>query len=94
MYYENTNVLNFGKYAGVRVKWIRTINGRTVYAYDVGKIKDLRSVLDTYMIILINQGWRADFVYPVSVLERDNESFTVRYYKNIGELQFLIGAEK
>lgn len=46
------------------------------------------------MIILIDQGWRADFVYPVSVLERDNESFTVRYYKNIGELQFLIGAEK
>lgn len=38
MYYKNTTVLNFGKYAGVRVKWIRTINGRTVYAYDVGKL--------------------------------------------------------
>lgn len=91
MFYTESTVVNFGKYAHIRVKKIKQEESTTVYYYDTEKIDNLRTVLDSYMIMMINDGWKADFHYPVCVMIKGNETFTVRHLKQVNEVQFLIG---
>lgn len=94
MYYNGTNVVNFGKFAKIRVNEIKVEENAVYYYYDTNGVADLRNILDSYFIMMNRNGWHTDFVYPVCVATKENETFTTRYFKRDNTLIFIVGKEK
>lgn len=94
MYYNESSVVNFGKFAKARVKEIKETETAVYYYYDTKGISNLRTVLDSYFIMMIRNGWQTAFEYPVCIATKGNETFITRYYKRENELIFIIGVEE